>query len=82
MKYPTHDDPLGLMDTKEKLRASEMRTLVCVARILRFDGHEDEAIFLERHLQKEGMSQFILASDQVEACMHKVHRKFIKKVSP
>jgi len=72
MKYPTHDDPLGVTDVGEKLRQSELRTLFCVSEILRLLGDTKESQALKDHLIKQDSALFDLAGRQVVDCINKV----------
>ena len=72
-KYPTHDDPLGVTDAGEKLRQSELRTLFCVAEILRLQGDTKESQALKDHLNEQDASRFALAGDQVVVCINKIY---------
>ena len=79
MRHPTNDDPLGMVDTREKLRASELRTLYCVAELIRLAGDSDIADDFSKDLAAEDFTLWAAAEKEVHACVGRVYLGCAKK---
>lgn len=68
--WPCYEDPLSQVHERDKYRASVLRTLVCMAEILRLRGHTDAHLDLIEKLKKENGPRFDEAFNEIEKGIH------------